>query len=208
MLAHTLLVLTALVLAHGAPQERGDTDASSQLLQLKALVEELKNTTQDQADELKMVKDRLAIAEKDLKEMKDVPKIAFSASLGGDGLFEAGSSYKTIIYKNVITNIGEAYDDKTGKFTVPVRGVYYVRMTANGPTEKTISSVLYKGQQIILIVHEQPSGEGSDTASNGATFLLEKGDQLHVKLWPNTHIWDNSGRFSTITAFLLYPMPA
>ncbi|XP_076135701.1 complement C1q-like protein 4 [Alosa pseudoharengus] len=190
MLAHTLLVLSALVLAYGAPQDRGDTDT---LTRLQAQVEELK--------------DRLTIAEKELKEVKDVPKVAFSASLGGNGGVEAGSFYKKLIYKDVITNIGEAYNKETGMFTVPVRGVYYVRMTANGPTDKTLSAVLYKGYETLLIVHEQPSGEGSDTASNGATFLLEKGDQLQVKLWPNTQIWDNSNRHSTITAFLLYPMP-
>ncbi|XP_062394502.1 complement C1q-like protein 4 [Sardina pilchardus] len=191
MLAHTLLVLTALVLAHGAPQERGDTDA---LTQLTAQVEELKT--------------RLTVAEKELQEVRDVPKVAFSASLGGNGLVQVGDAYKTLIYKDVITNIGEAYDIETGKFTAPVRGVYYVRMTANGPTDKDLSAVLYKGFESLLIVHEQTSGEGSDTASNGATFLLERGDQLHVKLWPNTQIWDNSNRHSTVTAFLLYPMPA
>lgn len=95
----------------------------------------------------------------------------------------------------------------TGIFTVPVRGVYYVRMTANAPTNGDLSSVLYKGHDILLIVHEAISGEGSDTASNGATFLLEKGDELHVQLWPNTQVWDNSNRHTTVTAFLLFPMP-
>ncbi|KAG5271749.1 hypothetical protein AALO_G00183580 [Alosa alosa] len=58
MLAHTLLVLSALVLAYGAPQDKGDTDT---LTRLQAQVEELK--------------DRLTIAEKELKEVKDVPKV-------------------------------------------------------------------------------------------------------------------------------------
>ena len=91
-------------------------------------------------------------------------------------------------------------------FTAPVNGVYYVRFTANGPNDGAISAVLYKGYEKLLIVHEQPSGEGSDTASNGATLQLVKGEQLHMKLWVNTQIWDNSNRHSTFTAFLLYAM--
>lgn len=46
MLLRVLLVLTALALTHGNPQDRGDGDVHSQLFQLKALVEDLRNTTQ------------------------------------------------------------------------------------------------------------------------------------------------------------------
>ena len=46
MLLRLMFVLMALVLAHGLPVDRGDTDTSTQLIQLKALVEDLKNTTQ------------------------------------------------------------------------------------------------------------------------------------------------------------------
>lgn len=92
-------------------------------------------------------------------------------------------------------------------FTVPIRGVYYIRFTANGPTDFPNSAVLYKNDiQIQLIVHEQPSGEGSDTASNGAALLLEKGDKLKMVLWQNTQIWDNSNHHSTFSGFLLFPM--
>lgn len=94
-----------------------------------------------------------------------------------------------------------------GMFTAPVRGVYYIRFTANAPTNFPMSAVLYKnGHQIELIAHEQPSGEGSDTASNGAALLLEQGDTLSLQLWHNTQIWDNSNHHSTFSGFLLFPM--
>lgn len=94
-----------------------------------------------------------------------------------------------------------------GVFTAPVRGVYYIRFTANAPTDFTMSAVLYKNNaQIQLIAHEQPSGEGSDTASNGAALLLEQGDTLKMVLWHNTQIWDNSNHHSTFSGFLLFPM--
>uniref|UniRef100_A0A4W6DTR9 C1q domain-containing protein n=1 Tax=Lates calcarifer TaxID=8187 RepID=A0A4W6DTR9_LATCA len=138
---------------------------------------------------------------------KDVPKVAFAVSLGGNGLRKTTSGSQTLIYKDVLTNIGQAYNSETGVFTAPVRGVYYIRFTANAPTDFPMSAVLYKnGASIQLIAHEQPSGEGSDTASNGATLLLEQGDTLSMQLWHNTQIWDNSNHHSTFSGFLLFPM--
>lgn len=94
-----------------------------------------------------------------------------------------------------------------GVFTAPVRGVYYIRFTANAPTDFPMSAVLYKnGAGVQLIAHEQSSGEGSDTASNGAAMLLEQGDTLSMQLWHNTQIWDNSNHHSTFSGFLLFPM--
>ncbi|XP_061144121.1 uncharacterized protein LOC133160459 [Syngnathus typhle] len=151
------------------------------------------------------LKGRMESTETELRNMRNVPKVAFAASLGGNGLQKSTSGMKKLLFKDVLTNIGEAYDPETGYFTAPVRGVYYIRFTANAPADFTMSAVLYKNDaQIQLITHEQPSGEGSDTASNGATLLLEKGDKLSLTLWHNTQIWDNSNHHSTFSGFLLF----
>uniref|UniRef100_A0A665T658 C1q domain-containing protein n=1 Tax=Echeneis naucrates TaxID=173247 RepID=A0A665T658_ECHNA len=137
----------------------------------------------------------------------DVPKVAFAVSLGGNGLQKTTTGNKDLVYKTILTNIGQAYNSETGVFTAPIRGVYYIRFTANAPTDFTMSAVLYKNDAAVqLITHEQPSGEGSDTASNGAALLLEEGDRLSLKLWHNTQIWDNSNHHSTFSGFLLFPM--
>ncbi|XP_027131159.1 uncharacterized protein LOC113744677 [Larimichthys crocea] len=180
-----------------APKE---DDFDSQLKTLQA------SLTQLQTENLE-VKERLEATEKELKEIRDVPKVAFAVSLGGNGLQKTTTGSKTLVYKDVLTNIGQAYNSDTGVFTAPVRGVYYIRFTANAPTDFTMSAVLYKNNvQIQLIAHEQPSGEGSDTASNGAALLLEQGDTLKMSLWHNTQIWDNSNHHSTFSGFLLFPM--
>ncbi|XP_049585354.1 complement C1q tumor necrosis factor-related protein 4 [Syngnathus scovelli] len=151
------------------------------------------------------LKGRMESTETELRNMRNVPKVAFAASLGGNGLQKTTSGMKKLLFKDVLTNIGEAYNPETGYFTAPVRGVYYIRFTANAPADFTMSAVLYKNDaQIQLITHEQPSGEGSDTASNGATLLLEKGDKLSLTLWHNTQIWDNSNHHSTFSGFLLF----
>ncbi|XP_018529576.1 uncharacterized protein LOC108881863 [Lates calcarifer] len=175
-------------------------DAESELKALQASLKQIQTENSG-------VKERLEATETELKAIRDVPKVAFAVSLGGNGLRKTTSGSQTLIYKDVLTNIGQAYNSETGVFTAPVRGVYYIRFTANAPTDFPMSAVLYKnGASIQLIAHEQPSGEGSDTASNGATLLLEQGDTLSMQLWHNTQIWDNSNHHSTFSGFLLFPM--
>uniref|UniRef100_A0AAV2ME43 C1q domain-containing protein n=1 Tax=Knipowitschia caucasica TaxID=637954 RepID=A0AAV2ME43_KNICA len=136
----------------------------------------------------------------------DVPKVAFSASLG-DGLQKTTSGNKVLIYRDVMTNEGWSYNPQTGVFTAPVRGVYLVMFTANAPTDFPLSAVLYRNNiHVELIAHEQQSGAGSDTASNSAFLVLDQGDTLHMVLWHNTQIWDNSNHHSTFSGALLFPL--
>ncbi|XP_061632891.1 heavy metal-binding protein HIP-like [Phyllopteryx taeniolatus] len=174
-------------------------DIESEMKSLQASMTQLQTENTE-------LKERLESTEMEMKKMRDVPKVAFAASLGGNGLQKTTSGMKKLLFKDVLTNVGEAYDPETGYFTAPVRGVYYVRFTANAPTNFPMSAVLYKNDlNVELIAHEQPSGEGSDTASNGATLLLEKGDNLSLYLWHDTQIWDNSNHHSTFSGFLLFP---
>ncbi|XP_045064389.1 complement C1q-like protein 4 [Coregonus clupeaformis] len=141
------------------------------------------------------MKERMESMEKELQALKDIPKVAFAASLGGDGPQKTGNFNKKLVYKKVLTNVGGAYNVETGEFTAPIRGVYYIRFTANGPSDFTLSSMLYKnGGQVLLAAHESPSGEGSE-------------DSLQMVLWANTQVWDNDNHHSTFSGFLLFPMP-
>uniref|UniRef100_A0A8C5G2Z1 C1q domain-containing protein n=1 Tax=Gouania willdenowi TaxID=441366 RepID=A0A8C5G2Z1_GOUWI len=177
-----------------------NTEGDAQMKDIQALVKVMQTQNKD-------IKERLEATEQELKAIRDVPKVAFSVSLGGNGLQKTVLGSKKLIYKDVMTNIGQTYNVETGEFTAPIRGVYYIRFTANAPTHFPMSAVLYKNDASIqLIVHEQSSGEGSDTASNGATLLLEQGDRLSLQLWHNTQIWDNSNHHSTFSGFLLFPM--
>ncbi|KAG7274215.1 hypothetical protein CRUP_007652 [Coryphaenoides rupestris] len=191
-----LLGLTSMLLASTVEP----VDLLAEMKNMKASMEALKM-------ERLAMNQRLQAADEELRAIKDAPKVAFAASLGGNGLQKTTSGNVNLIYRDVLTNVGGAYNAETGVFTAPVRGVYYIRFTANGPTNYPMSAVLYKNENNIqLIVHEQPSGEGSDTASNGATLLLEEGDTLKMVLWQNTHIWDNRNHHSTFSGFLVFPM--
>ncbi|XP_057690155.1 heavy metal-binding protein HIP-like [Corythoichthys intestinalis] len=195
--AIALVLLAAVAQCGPTPPPLG---SRAELENFRAAVEELKA-------ERRAMMLRLEKAEKELNAVRDTPKVAFAASLGGNGAQKTTSGNRDLIYRDVLTNVGGAYNADTGEFTAPIRGVYYVRFTANAPTDFPMSAVMYKnGGEIELIAHEQPSGEGSDTASNGAALLLEKGDKLKMVLWHNTQIWDNSNHHSTFSGFLLFPL--
>uniref|UniRef100_G3NF74 C1q domain-containing protein n=1 Tax=Gasterosteus aculeatus aculeatus TaxID=481459 RepID=G3NF74_GASAC len=181
--------------------------SSAQQVNNRAELKEVEKVLEELKAERRAMSDRLQAAERELKRVRDTPKVAFAVSLGGNGVVKTTTGSMDLIYKDVLTNVGGAYSDATGEFTAPIRGVYYVRFTANAPTNFPMSAVLYKnGAEVQLIAHEQPSGEGSDTASNGAALLLQAGDKLKMMLWHNTHIWDNSNHHSTFSGFLLFPL--
>lgn len=45
----------------------------------------------------------------------ETPKVAFAASLGGNGLIKTTSSNRDLVYRDVLTNIGGAYNKETGE---------------------------------------------------------------------------------------------
>lgn len=49
----------------------------------------------------------------------ETPKVAFAASLGGNGLVKTTTGSKDLIYKEVLTNVGGAYNSETGEVASP-----------------------------------------------------------------------------------------
>lgn len=45
----------------------------------------------------------------------ETPKVAFAASLGGNGLIKTTSGNRDLVYRDVLTNIGGAYNKETGE---------------------------------------------------------------------------------------------
>uniref|UniRef100_A0A3P8P0H3 C1q domain-containing protein n=1 Tax=Astatotilapia calliptera TaxID=8154 RepID=A0A3P8P0H3_ASTCA len=120
-----------------------------------------------------------------------VKQVAFSASLlaEGGGITGPFNTHTTLVFKHLVTNIGNAYNPHTGNKTeYPVYGV---------------AVVLFKnGERIFSAWERQASHFG--TASNGASLRLETGDQVFLRLWVNFKIYDNHFHHSTFSGHLLF----
>nr|KAG5708783.1 hypothetical protein BaRGS_031937 [Batillaria attramentaria] len=98
------------------------------------LIQNQGNSTVDET------KARLALLEANNKQLTDKlgavvdrivqyhKTVAFHARLQSDHF---SSSYDRVIYRKVLTNVGDAYNPTTGEFTVPYNGTYFLTTTSS-----------------------------------------------------------------------------
>ncbi|XP_013996573.1 uncharacterized protein [Salmo salar] len=172
------------------------TDSESRLTDSESQVEELKVQLKSKVGELiKINEDR---------------KVAFSASLAAPGQKGHTGPFNTaitLVYRNIYSNIGNAYNPTTGIFTAPVRGLYLFRFYINGGGDSSAPTtvVLHKnGHHIAAAYADQATG--SVNSSNGVSLLLEVGDVVYMNLLAGTKIYDDGNRHSTFSGHLLFTM--
>ncbi|KAL2083068.1 hypothetical protein ACEWY4_020841 [Coilia grayii] len=151
---------------------------------------------------------QLKTESQDLRREREQSRVSFSASLLAEGGGHTGpSGDKTLLFKHVITNIGNAYDPNTGVFRAPIKGVYFFVVFIHGgghastPTAVTLHR---KGELVVTAYIHQPGL--SLQASNGASLLLEEGDVVYVKLWPGAWVFDDKNHHTSLSGHLLFPM--
>ncbi|XP_010881999.1 complement C1q-like protein 2 [Esox lucius] len=140
--------------------------------------------------------------------------VAFSASLRpegpliGDGYGKTGpfNHLANVIFQEAITNIGDAYDKKTGVFTAPEKGVYYMTFTIYGwANAETVGAGLYKnGTEMCLAWLGVKKVSTEDFATHAVVLQLEKGDTVNVRLPQGMQITSREGsNVTTFSGFLL-----
>uniref|UniRef100_A0A3B1KGJ0 C1q domain-containing protein n=1 Tax=Astyanax mexicanus TaxID=7994 RepID=A0A3B1KGJ0_ASTMX len=131
--------------------------------------------------------------------------VAFSAGLpvGQMGPFNTET---TLIYSKVLTNVGGAYNQYTGIFTAPVRGVYYIRFTAAAYNSNSYNMGLhlYKNNQHLLHLGEYDSDGRARHVSCGLALELEAGDTVYTRLLANYSLYDDALLRNTFSGFLLF----
>ncbi|KAF1378139.1 hypothetical protein PFLUV_G00186990 [Perca fluviatilis] len=152
---------------------------------------------------------QLKIELDNLKQQLQVRQVAFSASLLVTGETTIGPLPTDIvlIYKHVITNIGNAYNSNTGVFTAPVRGVYNFEwhVGAVGDGSHASAGWLVKNSEKVFMAYGQQNQHFGST-SNGVTLLLELGDVVFVRLAANCKVYDNVNKHNTFSGHMLFPM--
>ncbi|KAI2645564.1 Complement C1q-like protein 2 [Labeo rohita] len=139
------------------------------LEELNKKSDEISNLTRSQVEELR-------------KENRD-REIAFSASLmqSNSGYVGPFTTDITLTYRNVFTNIGNAYNPITA----------YVSIMKNG--EKVVMAYARQDQRNI-------------NSSNGVVLILEVGDVVYVRLWSGSRLYDNDNNLNTFSGYLLFPL--
>ncbi|XP_041755480.1 complement C1q-like protein 2 [Coregonus clupeaformis] len=140
------------------------------------------------------------------KQNKERPYVAFAASLGVSGNTGPFNTDITMIYKNIFTNTGSAYNPNTGIFTAPVRGVYYFSFSGCNDASKAMGLQLYKNGVKQVTVFNHDSGTRYETSTNGISLELEVGVQVYVRLLKNTWVADSDNNHNTFIGHLLFPL--
>ncbi|KAL7838865.1 hypothetical protein AOLI_G00272690 [Acnodon oligacanthus] len=172
---------------------------------LKDLADQQATTLAEMKTELVKMQNKNAVQASELSAVKSELENLKNKSAGQRGPFSVDT---TLIYKQVLTNVGGAYNPYTGIFTAPVRGVYYIRFTSGiyGNKSNNIGLNLRKNDQHLMHLGELGADGETKHVSSGVTLELAAGDVVYTQLPANYVVWDDSGLRTSFSGFLIFPM--
>ncbi|TKS93146.1 Complement C1q-like protein 4 C1q and tumor necrosis factor-related protein 11 [Collichthys lucidus] len=156
------------------------------------------------------IKHRLASTERNLQGEVDSiaaqvsTKVAFSASIQqSSGAFTGPgtAARKILIFNQVFTNVGGAYNNQTGIFTAPNKGVYHFTFMTFGYSCYTSGAMLLKNGHLQVSTYEFKGQDTTDTTSNTVILELNVGETVNIMLWTGGKVYT-----SVFSGFLVFPL--
>lgn len=86
-----------------------------------------------------------------------------------------------------------------------MRGAYHFEWYIGAPGNLPVGAVLVKNSEHIFLAYVHVKSYYA-ASSNGATLLLEVGDVVFLRLWPNSRVFDNQFHHVTFSGHLLFTM--
>lgn len=104
--------------------------------------------------------------------------VAFSAALTTTSTINA---QQNVIFDKVITNVGNGYNKSSGKFTAPMKGLYFVSVTLFNFYHVSPTMELVQNDQNVVDLYLDGSGHQNSGMSQTLVLQLNKGDTISVR---------------------------
>ena len=117
----------------------------------------------------------------------------FSATMSRD--IANVQNHATIVFDNIITNIGAAYSPSNGVFTCKMAGIYvFVWTTTNKNRTWMNTELVLNGQWKGIAFSDSGDHDDYSVASNTVVLDLDVGDQVWIRAgtWHNGHLGGES----------------
>lgn len=103
-------------------------------------------------------------------------QIAFTAHLN-----DIPTTSSTLVFKRVITNIGEGYNVSDGLFYCPKDGLYTFTVTLEGHSRINAHGYFMKNKKEVAYLHEQQVTNGYPSVTATIAIKLVFGDKIWIK---------------------------
>ncbi|XP_045168767.2 caprin-2-like [Mercenaria mercenaria] len=121
-------------------------------------------------------------AEENLKNSKVNIRPAFTARLSAH--IEKLGKNQPIIFDNIVTNIGQAYSETSGKFTAPKDGVYYFIATVLSFSGQQLRTEIVRNGQFMVKMYSYDKAHEQGTS--GVVLHLNASDEVWVRHYMGT----------------------
>ncbi|WAR31311.1 C1QT3-like protein [Mya arenaria] len=174
------------VLKHDSEIEMSAKGIEDLEKQYDSLQTECENTTKSYFNRheksLELLDQRLDSMSRNCTESMHPSSVAFFATLSSG--FTTSSSGQTLVFYNVIKNVGGGYNPGTGEFTAPVDGLYVFSASVMVDLSKSRTAAhisIYKNDSFVVYLYVIDSDGKYETGAGTVILSLQVGDTVKVK---------------------------